>query len=223
MKHTSRSLTSLLAAACAAGLLSAAAPVSAAPLEVGATAPDFSLPDQNGKIHHLNKELAGHTVVVAFYPKDGTPGCTQENHSFQAESARLRKLHVQLLAISTQDVKSHRAFARSFNASYPMLADTTHSVSRAYGVLMEDKGIAQRTTFIIGPDGKIRTVLSQITCSTAGPDLVALVAKDQPNTGGSSTTAAHPKWPGWTTDAPVKTTASGMKYQDLIVGTGPKP
>lgn len=123
-------------------------------LEVGDSAPNFNLPDQNGKHHSLHK-LHGHVVLLAFYPADFTGGCTIEAHSLTAANKDLIALGVQTFGISVQDSASHSRFCSKEGIPYTLLADTTRKTSELYSGLIPAFNVAKRVTFIIGKDGKI--------------------------------------------------------------------
>ncbi len=126
----------------------------------GKPAPVFTLPDQHGKTHKLS-DYKGKWVVLFWYPKDDTPGCTKESCGFRDLSAEFGKLGAVVLGASMLDVKSKKKFADKFSLNYPILADEDHKVAEAYGVWVEKSmygkkymGIS-RETFVIGPDGRI--------------------------------------------------------------------
>jgi peroxiredoxin Q/BCP len=170
----------LLALVALAVSAAAPAPAATAPIEglmpkpaAGAVAPQFSLVDQNGKTHKL-ADYKGKWVVVYFYPKDQTPGCTTQACSFTENVFAFRKAGAQILGISVDDEKSHKAFeavlAKNAKISaenqkaieehglpFPLLADPTYATAKSYGVLMQ-RGtmvIASRDTFLIDPAGKV--------------------------------------------------------------------
>jgi thioredoxin-dependent peroxiredoxin len=129
-------------------------------IEPGKKAPAFSLKDQNGNVHRLS-EYAGRPVVLYFYPKDDTPGCTQESCDFQASLATYKRRKAAVLGVSILDEKSKAKFADKHGLTFPLLADADHAVAEKYGVWQEKSrygrkymGIA-RTTYLIGPDGKV--------------------------------------------------------------------
>jgi peroxiredoxin Q/BCP len=129
-------------------------------IDPGKKAPAFTLKDQNGETHRLS-DYAGKTVVLYFYPKDDTPGCTQESCEFQENLARYKKSNTAVLGISILDEKSKAKFASKHGLTFPLLADADHEVAEKYGVWQEKMrygrkymGIA-RTTYLIGPDGKV--------------------------------------------------------------------
>lgn len=122
-------------------------------LSVGTAAPDFTLPDQKGLNHRLS-QYRGQWVVLYFYPKDQTFGCTKEACSFQDSSQDFKKLNAVVLGVSVDSVESHDSFAGAQKLDFPLLADTTKEVSRTYGVLLPI-GIANRVTFLLNPEGKI--------------------------------------------------------------------
>jgi peroxiredoxin Q/BCP len=131
-----------------------------ATLEAGDKAPTFSLPDQDGKTHRL-KDYAGRPVVLYFYPKDDTPGCTKEACDFRDSLPKLGKSKAAVLGVSILDTASKAKFAKKHGLRFPLLADPDHAVAEKYGVWQKKSlygrqfmGIA-RTTFLIGPDGKI--------------------------------------------------------------------
>ena len=130
--------------------------VGADPLPVGAAAPAFTLPDQDGKTHTLAKDR-GHVVLLAFYPADFTGGCTLEAHSLTAAYKDLKAQGVRVYGVSVQDPNSHKAFCTKEGIPYPLLADTKKTTSQSYGVLMP-RGFANRVTYIVGKDGKIAYV-----------------------------------------------------------------
>ena len=123
---------------------------------VGSPAPEFELADQSGQLHSL-EDYRDQWVVLYFYPKDETPGCTTEACEFRDNIFAFRDLGVQILGVSLDDVKSHKAFAENHSLPFPLLADTDGDTSAAYGVKTRMFGmtVAKRQTFIIGPDGKI--------------------------------------------------------------------
>ena len=130
------------------------------PIDPGKKAPTFSLPDQTGKIHAL-ADYAGRPVVLYFYPKDDTPGCTTESCAFQANLPKFKKSKAAVLGLSVLDSKSKAKFADKYGLEFPLLADEDHAVMEKYGVWQEKSmygkkymGVA-RTTFLIGPDGKV--------------------------------------------------------------------
>lgn len=131
-------------------------PTQSGELEVGTTAPNFSLKDQNGKTHRL-ADYKGKTVVVAFYPKDDTPGCTAEMCGLRDALPHFKEKGVVILGVSVQDTDSKKAFATKYGLTFPVLADTEKSVAKAYGVLGAN-GVAERVTFVIAPDGTIQNV-----------------------------------------------------------------
>ena len=131
--------------------------------QVGQLAPAFHLQDQDG--HWLQpSDFHGHWLVLYFYPKDFTPGCTTEVCSFRDDIAKLRKAGAKVVGISLDDVSSHAEFARKYHVPFPLLSDADTSVAVAYGVLKSAAGFhyARRTTFLIDPQGKIAKVYADV-------------------------------------------------------------
>lgn len=123
---------------------------------VGDRAPEFELSDQDGQLHSL-EDYRDQWVVLYFYPKDETPGCTTEACEFRDNIFAFRDLNAQILGVSLDDVESHKAFAENHGLPFPLLADEEGTASSAYGVKTRKFGmtIAKRQTFLIGPDGTI--------------------------------------------------------------------
>jgi len=153
--------TALLSLACAPLYAADAAPTPDAPAAApqdGQAAPDFKLQDQNGKWHTL-AEQHGKWVVLYFYPKDFTPGCTTEVCQFRDDVLKLHKAHAEVFGVSLDDVKSHADFAEKYHVPFPLLSDHDQVVAKAYGVLTFSQKMnmsyAKRETFLIDPRGKI--------------------------------------------------------------------
>lgn len=130
--------------------------VAAGGLDVGKPAPEFELADQQGQLHSL-EDYRDQWVVLYFYPKDETPGCTTEACEFRDNIFAYRELNAQILGVSLDDVESHRKFAENHGLPFPLLADTEGSTADAYGVKTKMMGwtVAKRQTFLIDPDGNI--------------------------------------------------------------------
>ena len=129
-------------------------------IEPGRKAPEFSLKDQSGKTHRL-ADYAGRPVILYFYPKDDTPGCTKEACAFQDNLPRFGKSKAAVLGVSVLDEKSKAKFADKYSLTFPLLADPDHEVIEKYGAWQEKSmygkkymGVA-RITYLIGPDGKV--------------------------------------------------------------------
>lgn len=147
----------------------------AAPIPlVGSAAPEFSLPDQTGKIMQLT-ELRGLWVVLYFYPKDDTPGCTEEACQFRDDMASLQSLGARIVGISVDDSNSHAAFARKYNLQFPLLADRDGRVADAYGALSDWLllKVARRYTFLIDPQGRIAKVYLKVDTSRHSAEIIA--------------------------------------------------
>jgi peroxiredoxin Q/BCP len=133
----------------------------------GDPAPDFRLPADDGKTYAL-KDLRGTKVVLYFYPKDDTPGCTKEACSFRDNLARVRSKGAIVLGVSKDDLESHAKFREKYSLSFPLLSDPEGKVLNAYGVWKEKNlygktfmGI-ERTTFVIDEAGRIRKVFPRV-------------------------------------------------------------
>lgn len=116
--------------------------------------PQFSLPDASGKKIKLS-DFKGKTLVLYFYPKDDTPGCTKEACNFRDIYSELKALGAEVVGISPDDQKSHSAFAAKYNLPFPLLSDEKKEVAKLFGALKSDGSIL-RSTFIIGKDGKLK-------------------------------------------------------------------
>jgi thioredoxin-dependent peroxiredoxin len=153
-----RRFSIVLALTCLLGFL--AIPVSAAVKlgnpQIGQVAPAFHLQDQNGH-WHSPADYKGQWLVLYFYPKDFTPGCTTEVCTFRDNVAKLRQQGAVVVGVSLDDVKSHEEFAAKYHVPFPLLSDANRQVAVSYGVLTSALGIhfAKRTTFLIDPSGKI--------------------------------------------------------------------
>ena len=146
-------------------------------LSVGAKAPAFSVPDQTGKTISLD-DFAGETVILYFYPKDDTPGCTAEACSFRDSHDLLLERGLHVLGISPDDVKSHAKFAEKFNLPFPLLADDGHKIADAYGMWVEKSmygrkymGV-ERSTFVIDGTGRIAAIHRKVKPSEHVGDLL---------------------------------------------------
>lgn len=136
-------------------------------LTVGAPAPAFTAPDQSGKIVSLS-DFAGKTLVLYFYPKDDTPGCTTEACSFRDEHNAFTKKGSVVLGVSPDDAKSHTKFIEKFSLPFPLLSDVDHKIAEAYGVWVEKSmygrtymGV-ERSTFVIDPKGKLSAIYRKV-------------------------------------------------------------
>lgn len=141
------------------------------PLRVGERAPDFALPDQNGRFHRLS-DLLGKTVVLSFYPQDFTFMCSTVAVGFDRQTPAFAARDAVVFSVSVQPVASKRRFANQFGMSHPLLSDSSHAVARAYRVLNRD-GLAARVTFIVGPDGRILSTDQNVRAQTHVADVLA--------------------------------------------------
>ena len=129
-------------------------------IEPGKKAPAFTLNDQHGKTHRLS-EYAGRPVVLYFYPKDDTPGCTKETCDFRDNLPKFKKSDAAVFGVSILDEASKARFAKKYDVTFPLLADEDHAVAEKYGVWQQKSLYGRkfmgnvRTTYLIGPDGKV--------------------------------------------------------------------
>ena len=125
----------------------------------GDAAPDFSLPDQAGKQRSLG-EFRGKWLVLYFYPRDDTPGCTDQAMRYRNAMRDLESLGAAVCGVSVNDTNSHAAFALKYNLPFPLLADVSGAVAKRYGSLVElgVARVAKRNTFLIDPEGRIEKV-----------------------------------------------------------------
>ena len=139
------------------GFLFLTAARAQAPLNVGAAAPAFKLQDQNGQTHTLD-EYKGKWLVLYFYPKDQTPGCTTEACEFRDNVFAFRDVNAVIVGVSVDDVESHKKFESKHGLPFTLLADSKKEMTKTYGVLKSYMGtmeLARRETFLIDPTGRI--------------------------------------------------------------------
>lgn len=137
-------------------------------LEVGDKAPEFALPDQDGKVVRLT-DYAGQWVVVYFYPKDDTPGCTVEACGFRDSLNELRAAHCAVVGVSQDSVGSHKKFHTKYGFNFPILSDEGREVIERYGAWQQKSRFGkkyfgiQRMTYLIDPSGTIAQIFPQVT------------------------------------------------------------
>lgn len=153
------------------------APMPAAadgPLQAGAPAPDFALKDGEGRLRQL-ADWRGRWLVLYFYPRDDTPGCTLEAQGFRDSQKRLSELDAQVVGVSLDDAASHQAFAASQRLPFPLLVDEGGKVARAYGALTNLTLVkfAKRHTFLIDPEGRIAKAYRDVEPATHAAEILA--------------------------------------------------
>lgn len=163
------------AVACAL-VLATGAVAPAAELAVGDEAPDFTLAASDGRTYKLSDFKGKRAVVVAWFPKAFTSGCTVECKSLAASGDKIRAFDVAYFMASVDPVegeKGNKAFAESEKADFPILGDPTRETAKAYGVLHPERGFAMRWTFYIDKDGKIAAIDKAVKPATSAEDMVA--------------------------------------------------
>lgn len=136
-------------------------------LKVGNKAPDFELPDQNGNTHKL-RDFRGKKVLIYFYPRDNTPGCTTEACQIRDNFLKFQKINVVVLGISIDSAKSHQNFAAKYRLPFTLLSDITKEVVKKYGVYKIKKFMGKefmgtvRTSFLIDKDGRIEKIYENV-------------------------------------------------------------
>jgi len=149
-------------------------------IEPGKKAPDFTLPSDDGGKIKLSA-LKGQPVVVYFYPRDDTPGCTREACAFRDQKTALKKLGAQVLGVSTDTLESHGKFRAKFDLNFPLLADVDHKVAEKYGAWREKNmygkismGI-QRSTYLIDAEGKVARVWKKVNVDGHDEEVIAAI------------------------------------------------
>ena len=146
-------------------------------LEVGMKAPDFTLPDKDGNLVSLSSFL-GKRVVLYFYPRDNTPGCTRQACAFAGAYKGFSDKGVEVIGISKDSIASHQKFAEKYNLPFVLLADTNLEVIKAYGVWQEKKNYGKvsmgvvRSTFIIDANGNIEAVMPKVKPDTNAQEIL---------------------------------------------------
>ncbi len=139
--------------------------------KVGDPAPEFSLKGSDGKTYTLSDYKGKKAVVLAWFPKASTRGCTIECKSFATQSDGLKALDVVYFTASVDPVDANKKFAGEVNADYPILSDTDKSVATAYGVINPERGMANRWTFYIDKEGKVAAIDKMVKTASAAPDV----------------------------------------------------
>lgn len=145
-------------------------------MQIGMPAPAFTLQDQNAVQRNL-ADYRGHWVVLYFYPKDDTPGCTTEACHFRDDYVEIKKLGADILGVSIDSEKSHAAFARKFSLPFPLLADKDGAVAKQYGALwgVWPVRFARRHTFLINPEGNIARIYRNVDPNKHSAELIAAI------------------------------------------------
>lgn len=172
-------LVSLLLTACgstgstASGTSSSTAP-AAGSIAVGSPAPELMLQDQTGRVRTLS-EYRGHAVVLYFYPRDATPGCTTEACAFRDAWDRLQATGAVVLGVSTDDVVSHQRFHDEHGLPFELLSDPDETAARAYGVPVH-MGFAARQTFLIDAQGNVAQIWPDVDPGVHADEVLAAIA-----------------------------------------------
>ena len=185
-----RVLTLALGLTLAPGLLTTAACSTTSSLQLiapGATAPEFRAPDQTGAMRTL-AEFKGRPLVVFFYPKDGTPGCTKEACAFRDAWQSYQERGIGIVGVSADDVASHARFAAEHKLPFPLLADVDGSVARAFGV-DSSFGMVERVTILVDKDGVVQQTWPDVDPGVHAAQILAVAA---PTSAPASTPASAP-------------------------------
>ena len=147
-------------------------------LEVGMRAPDFTLPDKDGRMVSLS-DFAGKRVVLYFYPRDNTPGCTRQACAFAAAYEDFKSMDAVVIGVSKDSVASHQKFAEKYGLPFVLLSDPELTAIQAYGVWQEKKSYGKvsmgvvRTTYVIDPEGVIEKVMPKVKPDTNAAEILA--------------------------------------------------
>ena len=147
-------------------------------LEVGMRAPDFTLPDKDGRMVSLS-DFAGKRVVLYFYPRDNTPGCTRQACAFAAAYEAFKSMDAVVIGVSKDSVASHQKFAEKYGLPFVLLSDPELTAIQAYGVWQEQKNYGKvsmgvvRTTYVIDPEGVIEKVMPKVKPDTNAAEILA--------------------------------------------------
>ena len=169
-------MKTLLTLACCVALVGgylASPAVAADELKVGDDAPNFELAGSDGKTHKLSDYKGKQAVVIAWFPRAFTPGCTKECESFRDQGKALREFDVAYFTASTDDAEKNKKFAESLKTDYPILSDPEGKTASALGIYNADKKFANRVTFYIGKDGKILAIDKAVKTASHGSDVAA--------------------------------------------------
>lgn len=149
-------------------------------LEIGTLAPDFTLPDQNGNMHSLS-DYRGKKVILYFYPKDNTAGCTKQACGFAERFPQFQEKGAVILGVSKDSVKSHKNFETKYSLPFTILADTEHSVIEAYDVWKEKKNYGKvsmgvvRTTYLIDENGIIVKAMDKVKAADNPQEMLEML------------------------------------------------
>ena len=188
LKHTSLYTRIVLVAIL--GLVSTFS--AAEDISTGQAAPAFRLQDQNSKWHEL-ENYCGQWVVLYFYPKDDTPGCTTQACEFRDEIYAFRKANVNILGVSLDDVDSHEEFAKKYSLPFALLADSNKDIATAYGVL-KNYGVVKysaRETFLIDPEGNIAKHYKKVEPKGHATDVINSINKLSDSTPAAGATSGR--------------------------------
>ncbi|MBI5944349.1 MAG: thioredoxin-dependent thiol peroxidase [Chloroflexi bacterium] len=153
-------------------------------IQSGIPAPEFEMPDDTNTLRKLS-DYRGSNVILYFYPKDDTPGCTKEACNFRDDYSAYEKAGVVILGVSPDDVESHVKFKNKFQLPFPLLADAGHKVCDMYEVWGMKKFMGKeyegvlRTTFLIGPEGRITQVFENVRPANHSEEILKIIAENQ--------------------------------------------
>ena len=145
------------------------------PAQEGQTAPEISARDDQGNTVNLKDFQGKKNVVLYFYPKDDTPGCTVEACNFRDDYSKYKDKDTQIFGVSYDDASSHQAFKKKFNLPFPLLVDTDHKIAQAFGV--EGDKYANRDTIVIDKEGKIKKILRKIDPKGHSGELLNIIGE----------------------------------------------
>lgn len=141
---------------------------------IGDLAPDFTADSTLGRIR-LGDYRGKKSIVLYFYVKDMTPGCTIQSIGMKDGIDRIRALGAEVIGVSSDDLESHKRFASRYGLNFPLVSDVDNSISKAYGVFNEEKNRARRVTFIIDKDGMIRYIMNRIDVESHANDVIDML------------------------------------------------
>jgi thioredoxin-dependent peroxiredoxin len=157
------------------GMIMVTTSIEATTLKIGDLAPDFTAPANHGELIHLKSVLGPAPVVLYFYPKDDTPGCTKEACGIRDNFEAFRKLKARIFGISYDSVKSHQAFVRKYNLPFELLSDPDKTIAKFYGA--DGMLFAKRMTFVIDKGGRIAWINRSVNPATHSTELEEVLSK----------------------------------------------